>query len=263
MADWDVYCDESADRDAVKYLVFGGVMLPRHEADRLHGSIPRWRSEVGLRDEIKWRLTRKHNVTRFKTYGGGAMHYINNGTMRFASAVFDLSDRKYYSDKTYAEDRRVKAHYFLLHCFAKYLRPDDRLFIYPDRGFVHCVPEDFIAKLNAGIAKHRRWQSASIARTIEERDSEKYDLVQMSDLLTGAVAAANINEHDLESNTGSAKQELIDYLSEHAGHEFTANTPVASTNFKIWFVKPAQKRSAGIPTDLVKPRVQARPATPP
>jgi hypothetical protein len=262
MSDYDLCCDESKDKNGRRYLAYGGILLPRVRTTRFCESIDRWCDSVGWRGELKWGKTKAHTVDRMCTFALGSFHYINKGPLRFASAVFDLQERKYHVDQPPHDDAILRAYKFVLNGFALNLAKSDRLFIYPDDEFLDCIPEKFVAMLNRGIEEHKRWSNVRIVRTFEPRKSEDHRLIQMADVITGAIAAANHQDYTPTSKSGAAKERLIQRVVKLGGHSLTKDTPPTSRRFKIWFPPMAQKRSAGIPTSLEKPRVRPGPATP-
>jgi len=260
--DWDLCCDESKDKSGRRYLAYGGILLPRLQAASRCAAISKWCDSVGWRGELKWGKAKSHTIDRLCTFVRGSFHYINKGATRFSSAVYDLQELRYCVDRPANIDPIIRAYDFILNGFALRLGKNDRLFIYPDDEFLDCVPEKFVAMLNRGIGERRNWRDVRIVRTFEPKASESHRLIQMADVITGAIAAASHQDYTPSSRSGAAKERLIQQVKKLSGHSLIRDTPPTSRNFKIWFPPMAQKVSAGIPTSLDQPRVQPGPATP-
>jgi hypothetical protein len=87
--------------------------------------------------------------------------------------------------------------------------------------------------LNAGINK--RWKIASAPfRRIEPRDSKKCELIQINDILLGAIGFQK-NGFDLIAGSNAAKKELAAYIAEKAGlNDLKGGTPISQKRFTLW-----------------------------
>ncbi len=87
--------------------------------------------------------------------------------------------------------------------------------------------------LNRGMRKKFKVTSDPF-RSIEPHDSKQVDLIQLNDLLIGAIGFQK-NGYDLVAGTRQAKIALADYIAQEAGlADLRSDTPFRQVRFKIW-----------------------------
>jgi hypothetical protein len=87
--------------------------------------------------------------------------------------------------------------------------------------------------LNSVAARDHNITSSPVKQLVSE-DSKNCDLLQVNDVILGAVCAARNGRHLLEGGN-SAKQDLAKYVLEKSGlTSFERDSPKAVTRFTVW-----------------------------
>jgi hypothetical protein len=119
-----------------------------------------------------------------------------------------------------------------------------RLFhLYPDYRDTNQRPEDLRLILNRGRAKKgdkRDWPF----RRCHFRDSKTTPLLQMVDILSGAVAWC-VNDHGSAPNASESKTKLSAYVLQRAGISDCMKSTAISGKFTIWHRQLRERASPG------------------
>jgi hypothetical protein len=87
--------------------------------------------------------------------------------------------------------------------------------------------------LNNGVAKKLGIYTNPFV-SVELHDSKKFDLMQINDILIGAIGFQK-NGYHLRTGTRHAKEYLADYIARQAGlNDLTRTTRYGQRRFKIW-----------------------------
>lgn len=227
----DIYIDESS-QTKNRYLVLGGIGLPKvcvAEADR---ALAQARLPQLPHGEMKWG---KISNSKINAYGRTVKAFFDDPALKsfhFHSLVVDthaLDHRKYNLGSR--EIGFNKELYYLATKFARLY--NDRLFhLYPDYRDTNQRPEDLRTILNHGRRKSgdtRDWPF----RRCQFRNSKETPILQLVDLLTGAVAWS-VNGHASAPDASQAKTRIANYVLKRAGISNALNGTAISGKFTIW-----------------------------
>lgn len=146
--------------------------------------IERFRSENALHGEFKWTKVSNWHLENYK---------------RFVSVFFDIRalhyncivvDKHILDYKAYHQNDKELAFYkFYFQLLSRKIVPDNLYWVYPDKK-----PNRKNARLDDLMSTVNRWclkqHGRAPMRHIEARSSNKDDLIQMADVLSGAVQCA-------------------------------------------------------------------------
>ena len=177
-----VYCDESRHDQSTpnKYMSIGGLWVPRTLKAEVSREFRAVREGAGLRGEVKWS---KVSQSRLADYQKLVDFFFERQDLRFRAIVVDQS--KVDVKRFHAGDRELGFYKFYFEMLEKWILPQNR----------YLVLLDF--SKNKGADRYR-----TLRRVLENKtkgtawiddltviDSYETPLAQLSDLLTGAVAA--------------------------------------------------------------------------
>lgn len=112
------------------------------------------------------------------------------------------------------------------------LYPKYLFHVYPDQRETTQKPEDLRLILNRGCRKKgdkRDWPF----RRCQFRDSKKTLLLQLTDIIIGAIAF-KLNGHDKKEGASPAKCELADYIFERAKITDIFKSTAPAAEFTVW-----------------------------
>jgi len=227
----DLYIDESS-QTKNRYLVIGGIIAPTEAIDAINECLAAVRLPELPRGEMKWG---KASNSKLKAYGRLAKAFFDREELvpiHFHCLVVDTTqlDHRAYNQGS-KEIGFNKEIYQLASKFAR-LYPTRLFHLYPDHRQTNQLPEDLRLMLNRGRRKKgdpRDWPF----RRCHFRDSKTTPLLQLVDILSGAVAWC-VNDHANAPNASEAKTKLSAYILQRAGVRNCMVSTAISGKFTIW-----------------------------
>jgi hypothetical protein len=228
-----IYCDESH-QTADRYMVIGGVILTSEMETQFAQAMAMYRADNKMNAEIKW--TKVSNQKQREYQALVDLFFSLNRSIHFKAIVIDTReiDHKRFN-KNDAELGFYKLMYqFLLNSFGRYLQTNDQCIITLDeRTTSYYKLSTLCAVLNNGL--HKKYPNLNQPiRNIQATDSKKSDLIQVADVLMGAIGY-QMNDAHICTNAKKSKVVLAEYVAHKAGLiNLKRETPFASKNFSIW-----------------------------
>lgn len=225
---YNIYCDESChiEHDHQRVMVLGAVWCPQHRVREIsehlraireaHG-ISRWR-------EIKWV---KVSPAQLPFYLDLIDYFLQEDDLRFRALVIpDKGILHHEAFKQTHNDWYYKMYYLMLQPI---LEPQARYRIFLDYKDTWMGRK--AAELHTVLANKLHDFCKEAVQCVQPVRSHEAELLQLADLLIGAVAYANRG-----LTTSAAKLALINRLRERTGHSLTGTTVLAETktNILIW-----------------------------
>jgi hypothetical protein len=224
----EVYIDESSTRH--RYLVLGAVVIPSANVNQLVGLLREARLPELPQGEMKWT---KVSQTKLDAY----LRFVDvffaqpRGTLDFHSAIIDTSKQRHqlYNQGSREIGFNKEMYQLALKCGRLY----DTLFhVYPDRRVTDQKPDDLRLMLNRGLrlkGDKRDWPY----RRLQFRDSKKTMLIQLTDILAGAVAF-HLNGYRHAHQASPAKVRLSDHILLSAGVFDVFRDTAVTGKFTVW-----------------------------
>jgi len=229
--DYVVYCDESR-HDGTKenrFMSIGSLWLPRNRKSELTKRFRALRESVGLKGEIKWSKVSEKKLEPYKTL---VDFFFDQTDLRFRVIVVDQS--KVDLHRFHHGDRELGFYKFYFEMLEKWIESNNR----------YLVLLDF--KKNKGADRY-----TTLRRVLENKtkgkawiddltviDSYESPLAQLTDLLTGAIAASWCG-----LRPGGAKENMVNYIGKRRGNPLTSSSAGPEPcKFNIFSIKlePAQ-----------------------
>jgi len=221
-----VYCDESRHDGAEqnRFMAIGGLWLPRSQKPELTSRFRALRERIGLKGELKWSKVSERKLEAYKTL---VDFFFDEPNLRFRVIVVDQS--KVDAHRFHGGDRELGFYKFYYEMLEKWIEPANR----------YLVLLDF--KKNKGAGRY-----TTLRRVLENRtkgsawiddltviDSYESPLAQLSDLLTGAVAASWCS-----FKSATPKSRLADHLGSRRGNSLrSVNGSPGLTKFNIFRIQ--------------------------
>lgn len=227
----DVYVDESSQTQN-RYLLLGGLIIPTLTVDLAAAALGKARVPELPHGEMKWGKVSGSKAKAYRRYADCFFDAVEFRGVHFHSLVVDTSgiDNASYNQGS-TDIGFNKEVYQLARKFARlYL---DRYFnLYPDQRQTSQLPSNLRDILNAGSRKSgdkREWPF----RRCHFRDSSKTPMLQLVDILLGALAFA-VNGHRDKPGCSPAKAELCSYILKRAGINYPDRDTNMRGKYTIW-----------------------------
>jgi hypothetical protein len=124
---------------------------------------------------------------------------------------------------------------FLLHSFGPYAKNEDKYIIYLDERNSSYSLKTLKIVLNRGLKKKFKGKiTRDIIRNIEPKNSKDSNILQVADILMGAIGY-EMNLCHLRSNAKRGKVLLCEYIANKAGlMNLMQEIPYRKKDFSIW-----------------------------
>lgn len=225
-----VYCDESChlEHDHASAMVLGAVWCPASHRAMLGRKIKALRSTYGVGPgvEIKWV---KVSPAKLDFYLALVDLFFDEPLLHFRGLV--VPDKSALDHSRFAQDHDgfyYKMWYLLLN---RMISPDERYRIFIDikdtRG------QAKVAKLHEVLCNAHYDFDRSVIESIEQVHSHDVSLLQLADLLIGALGYLHRNLHDSE-----AKQAVIERIRQRSRLNLDSSTLLRADKFNLFVWRP-------------------------
>ncbi len=223
----NIYCDESChlQNDRQKVMVWGGVICAKNKKDEIFRRIREIKRKYNLKSnfEIKWS---KVSQTKLPFYLEIIDYFFDNSNLSFRGLFVPNKNILKFNNSEDFDEFYYKMYYTMLKTIFK---PYNLYNIYLDVKDTN--GSEKIEKLKYCLDKKLAQQYSfrgKIINKIQEVRSEQIELIQLTDLLIGAISYINRN---LEES--SAKKKLILRINER-GYNLTKSTLLREEKFNLF-----------------------------
>lgn len=231
-----IFCDESR-QTSERFMVLGGIIIARSNVAPFNRTMQAYRKKFNMTSELKWNKVKRQKLDEYKGFVDYFFALLNNDKIHFKCMIVDnhAMDHRKYNEKSKEIGFQKMYYQMLLHCFGiKYYKEFgcEKFFLYPDQRHSKSRLEDLRTFLNRGIRKHGISTNPFVH--IEAVDSKKSEIMQINDIILGAVGYHKNGVH-LLSDASEGKKELAQHILNHTGYKnITDNTPYNIHRFTIW-----------------------------
>ncbi len=232
-----IYCDESR-QSQDRFMVLGGLVIRADSEEVFNDTMEKYREVTNMRAELKWSKVSIQKLSEYKTFIDYFFALNNADRIHFHCMIVDnhqVNHRKFNQNNP--ELGFYKFYYqLLLHAFGRrYCKTDHeaRFIVHLDERTTKYKLETLKVILNRGIMKKYGigWNPF---RSIEPGDSKQSNLLQVDDLLIGAVGYQK-NSYNLIAGAKQAKIDLAEHIATTAGlPDLRADTLANNKRFTIW-----------------------------
>lgn len=232
----EVYCDESLDRGG--YDLIGGLWFTGPSARRLRKILARLREEHGYSYEFKWTKPSGERLPSvYRALAKALTDQVVSGRARFHCIAME---RRLIDYRTFHEgDRELGYYKFMELLLRKRVQPGRTYLVYVDRRTTRL--SDRLSTLRRVLNRTARRECGiayDCCRSVEARAAKDDDLLQVSDLLLGAVGWHYARRH-LHPDSSQAKNELADLIARGIGKpHLCLDSPPSERCFNVWRWRP-------------------------
>jgi hypothetical protein len=241
---YGIYCDESS-QTKHRHIVIGAIFCHSSASTRIRKDVEQAIHPYGGTSELKWQKLKRCSLPMYKAAIDAVFQHINTNSAFYYCAVIDnhTVDHKTYNDGDASIDFN-KYLFTLLYKFARVHRLNrNRFYAYLDERTTQHTPERLRIMLNARARRDLGYEYDPY-RIVEFRDSKLDRLIQITDVLTGAVAY-HTNEHHLTTGAARCKIDGARYIAKCAGTGSLAIATQYRRGFDIWhldFNRPTRRK---------------------
>jgi hypothetical protein len=219
-------------------MVLGGLILRAEDVALFNDTIRKFREETKMYGELKWTKVSRSKLSVYKRFIDYFFALNNTDRLFFRCIIID--NHQVDHSKFSKGDKELGFYKFfyqlLLHCFGRYAKEDSRYIILFDERTSKYPLNTLKIILNRGIKKSFGLTS-DVIRSVEARESRGSNLIQLADILMGAIGFQKNGFH-LLAGSSQARVELANYIASQAGLDnLTEDTRRGQYRFMIWNFK--------------------------
>jgi hypothetical protein len=242
---YHVYCDESS-QTKHRFIVIGATICQAAIAPRIAATIEHIITPHGGTSELKWEKVKRLNLPMYMAVASAFGQMIDGGYLHYYALVVDTNtvDHKKYNEGN-AELGFTKFLFTLLFKFARIYKPEYRFYVFLDERTTQHTPDQMHKALN-GRARKQNIRDFDPYRLVEFVKSEKSRIIQVTDVITGAIAYET-NMHHIAVGAAAYKIDMMRHVTECVkARSLAIPTPVAGTGFDIWHLdfRPKKRRAS-------------------
>lgn len=226
---YSIFIDESSQTDN-RFLVLGAVVAPSSSVPGIEAALLASRLPELPSGEMKWAKVSRSKieayrrfVSAFFTFPELHFHGLVVDTFQLQHGIFNSGDRDVGFNK--------EIYQLVLKCGRLYAKPIFHVF--PDRRSTRHSTEELRTIINHGMhKKHGRAREWPV-RKLQFRDSKEVPLLQVADLMSGAIAY-HLNGHVAQPGASEARKLLSTTILELANISSPSADTKPSGKFTIW-----------------------------
>jgi len=228
---FNVYCDESChlEHDHQKVMTLGALWCPAVAVKEIFLKIRSIKAQHGLSKdfEVKWT---KVSPAKVGFYVDLLSLFFDEQDLHFRAVVIKNKDSLEH-EKFEGQNHDIWYYKMFFVLLNPILDPTASYRIYLDKKDTRSGEK--IKNLHDVLCNSRYDFSRDIIQTVQSVHSHEIELLQLADLLIGAVGYTN-----KELVTSSAKLRLIEHIRERSGYSLNANTLLKEDKLNIFFWTP-------------------------
>jgi len=228
---YNVYCDESChlENDGEPIMAFGAIWCPRDKTKDIASAIRELKDKHNARGELKWN---KVSHSRLDFYMALLRLFFRETDLHFRALVVTNKDRlNHDAFNQGSHDTFYYKMYFSL--LSKILDPESRYNIFLDVKDTRSRLK--VSQLREVLCNNVHDFTGEMIRHIQTIPSRKYELIQLTDFMLGAVAYSN---RDLSSN--EAKTQIVQMIEAEQKRSMKYSTPLSQTKINIFIFSPRE-----------------------
>lgn len=225
MPSLNIYCDESTHlpNDGQPYLVLGAIVCPTNRSREVAVRLREIRARHLIRPDFELKWT-KVSPAKFGFYQDIIDYFFDDSDLNFRAVVASKQGLDHKRFEQTHDDWYYKMMFYLIR---NVLPAQDEAFIYLDKKDTNGQKK--IDRLRDVIANAEYDFNLNNIRRFQVVESHHVGLLQLSDLIIGAVNYANRNDA-----TSAAKLHLVNHIRQRSGITLTKTTLLSETKMNIF-----------------------------
>ena len=227
---FNIYCDESChlENDHIPVMVLGALWFPIQKKEEIFSRLKEIKAVHDLPPhfEIKWNKVSK-GKQRF--YMDLINYFFDDDDLHFRALI--IPDKSQLDHDRYNQDHDEFYYKMYFDLLKVILDPESGYNIYLD--IKDTLGWEKVQKLEEVLQNNHYDFSRSIVQKVQQVQSDEVIPIQLTDLLTGAIAYKN---RGLNSNDG--KIALVNRIIQRSGYSLTQTTLLRETKINLFHWKP-------------------------
>jgi hypothetical protein len=222
----NVYCDESChlENDHIPIMVLGGLWCPAEKTRSISGALRKIKLNHGLKSafEIKWT---KVSPSKIEFYQDLVEFFFNNEDLHFRALI--VPDKSKLEHAAFKQTHDVWYYKMYFDMLKVIFDPESKYRVYLDIKDTQGGAK--VAKLRDVLCNNLYDFSREIIEKIQLVHSKEVEILQLADLLIGAVSYANRGLQE-----SSAKVQLVQFMKRRSSYSLTRTTLLRENKINLF-----------------------------
>lgn len=228
---YNIYCDESChlENDHKTYMVMGAIKCNKKYRKLICQEIREIKEKYGINkyQELKWTKISKSNVNLYKEL---INYFFSNKKIKFRAIIVDKSKINNQTHNQTHDEFYYKMYYQLLN---RAIVTNNENYIYLDIKDTKCSHK--IQKLKKCLQYGKYDFNVRCVKNIQSINSKESELLQLCDVLIGAIGYLN-REESKKKEHSTSKEELTKLLIDKSGYNLKKTTFLSEDKFNLFFI---------------------------
>jgi hypothetical protein len=236
--DFAFFCDEAGISND-RYTVVGGLSMHRDNIPSVLKNMAVFRETFNMTKELKWTKITDAKLEPYKQLVEYFFAMNNVNLCQFHCVIFDSHAWRHRKYNDGDPDVGLSKLYYQVmhHKFAKACAPHGSLYVRLDHRNSSTSLHDLRRMLNAAANRDHGVQGNPY-KAVESADSKECDILQLNDVVLGAVCAARNGKH-LLADTRVSKRAIASLVLEKSGlGTYDTDSPRSVHRFTVWNFRP-------------------------
>lgn len=229
---YNIYCDESChlENDHQKIMVLGAIKCEKSYKKQAVNDIRNIKEKYNMNKfcEVKWT---KVSPDKFDMYLELVNYFFSNPNLSFRAVVVDKTKLKHELFNQTHDSFYYKVYYQLL---CRIIVPNNENYIYLDIKDTKGARK--VRKLGEVLANGLYDFNMECIKNVQNINSKESELLQLADILIGAISYLNRNENEKE-NYSQSKMNLIETIINSSGYNLRKSTFLSEEKFNLFFME--------------------------
>lgn len=221
-----------------RFTVVGGICMHKSTAEEVYRTLESYREHFNMKSELKWQKISNQKKEEYTALVDYFFALNNSDHIRFHSVIFDSHQWNHHKYNDGVADAGLSKLYYqlILHKFIKTHAPHGSLYVCLDHRNSKTSLNELRDMLNATALRDMNYRAP--VKELVSKDSHTDDLLQLNDVILGAVCAHRKGKH-LLADTRPAKRDVAQLVMEKSGlNSFERDSPISVRRFTVWNMRP-------------------------
>lgn len=231
MTEFNLYCDESChlEHDDSNAMALGAVIVPKDKRKEICVRIQELKGKYAISavNEVKWTTARERLLPLYLDL---VDYFFDDDDLSFRCLV--IQNKSELDHERFHQDHNTWYYKMYFEMLKTIFKPEHKYNVYIDIKDTH---SDFRVKQLKHVCSNSIYDfNHSIIRNIQPIRSDEVQIMQITDILVGAVCRSQRSLVVPRQNP--AKQQIIERIKERAGYDLTKSTLYGESKFNyfIW-----------------------------
>jgi hypothetical protein len=231
---FNVYCDESChlEHDHQRVMVLGAVWCPLDKVKEITIRLReiKERHDISSDFEVKWT---KVSPAKQQFYRDLVDYFFDDDDLHLRVLIVPDKSKLRHTEFNHSHDDWYYSMYYAM--LKTIFNPEDAYRVYLDAKDTRGTTK--IARLHDVLCEHFRDHQRQVVQRIQEVRSHQVAILQLTDLLVGAISHAN-----RELTASPAKQALIARMRKRSGYDLIRSTLVMEQKVNVFRWTASEER---------------------